>query len=520
MADQQTQLAAANAPPSSGGDSGGDSGIDNGRRRPQRTLVVYSGPTSLDRTKGKGGLYLDNMDYFVEHGISCPGEGVPYDRPGAGRGREADYEDDLDAAEPVSVRYAFVLTREVADRYSAPGGRLAEKIRECRGVGERALSHDEEKHPFIHVFVREDRCYDMESIRTVLTEIDVSAHYDNLLFLNCGLVGPRFGPGTPTHVPLSPFGDRYAKLHGQPQQRHEKVPYSHWSQLYTSRLTDSVKLVGHSINTHFHTFSPHVQSFLYAVRSETIPVLVKKCGAIYDCGMKRGRLSEYSKERFEIVERYEVGMSKCILECGYEIAAAFVNRYVFGEAMVYDKETTRGMELDDTMSDIWYEEQIRKLTSMMPRTTRKWWRDNLGSPEEDEDEDEEDAFARHQWDVLPWDHFLFFKVSRFVPKDVQKLMNYNEAELEAYGISVVPNDARDWLKARSWLNRSRRREALKAGLALLLMLVVLRLARRRCVIAWKRRVGGLLQSPRRSRAQGWPLGLLLLKREKSRNYDR
>ena len=38
---------------------------------PQKTLVVYSGPTSMDRLQDKNGMYFDNMNYFLEHGISC-----------------------------------------------------------------------------------------------------------------------------------------------------------------------------------------------------------------------------------------------------------------------------------------------------------------------------------------------------------------------------------------------------------------------------------------------------------------
>jgi hypothetical protein len=83
--------------------------------------------------------------------------------------------------------------------------------------------------------------------------------------------------------------------------------------------------VGHSINTHFHTFFPHVQSFLYALRTDTVPILLSS-GAIYDCGLTQEELGGDPEKRFQLINRYEVGMSTQLLKRGYKIATAFVNR--------------------------------------------------------------------------------------------------------------------------------------------------------------------------------------------------
>lgn len=396
-------------------DSGDDG--DSTENGPHRTLVVYSGPTSMDRLQDKNGMYIDNMNYFLEHGISCYDD-VP--------GRNND-----DDSEPVIVKYAFVLTQEVVDYYTAPNGPLTKKIQECKGVDKNVEENNngEGSSPFIKVITRQDRCYDMESIRTVVTTMNVQALYDNLLFVNCGLVGPKFGSGTPKLVPSTPTKQN-------PKQK--LVPYSHWSQIYTSRLTDSVRLVGHSINTHFHTFFPHVQSFLYAIRTDTVPILLS-AGSIYDCGLSQEELGNDAEKRFELINRYEVGMSTQLLKRGYKIATAFVNRYGFGKSLVYDKDSTWGTEIDDTVSDIWYEDGIRNLTASMPRPAPKWWglvgNTGLRSPEENQ-------FEYHQWDILPWDYYMFFKVSRLVPEDVQSVMNYDVEELQRSNVPVIANDPR------------------------------------------------------------------------------
>ena len=88
----------------------------------------------------------------------------------------------------LTLRYVFVLTQQVADYYLSPQGKISQKRDECA-----SNNLGESSEEYIKVIVRQDRCYDMESMRIVLEneEIDVANRFDNLLFVNCGLVGPK-----------------------------------------------------------------------------------------------------------------------------------------------------------------------------------------------------------------------------------------------------------------------------------------------------------------------------------------
>lgn len=130
-------------------------------------------------------------------------------------------------------------------------------------------------------------------------------------------------------------------------------------------------------------------------------------------------------------------MSTQLLNRGFKIATAFINRYEFGKSLLYDKHSQIGAELDDTVSDIWYEDGIRKLTATLPRPKHKFW-----GAEERTSSGSLRFHGNHQWGILPWDYFVFFKTSRFVPGDVQSEMNYNTHELENNGVPVIVNDPR------------------------------------------------------------------------------
>ena len=411
---------------------------------PQKTLVIYSGPTSMNRHEDKNGIYHDNMVYFLENGISCNDDNIPM------RG-----DDDGDNND-VIVKYVIVLTKEVADYYTSPNGPITKIRDKCKAAAtqQQHQGGSINKSPgiFIDVKTREDRCYDMESMRIVLNEIDVQASYDNLLFLNCGLVGPKLGPGSPKLIPTKDVDGRVdtSKL----------VPYSHWTQLYTSRLDDEVRMVGQSLNTHFHTFFPHVQSFLYAIKTETASILTK-AGAIYDCGLKQIEFVTHEAKRYELIERYEVGMSSTLIKQGYKIATAFLNRWDMGSSLVMDSnsineekyKTIYGVTLDDTLSDMWYESGLRNLTSVLNSDLpRDWWRrdSNDGNTvQSSELRKKEDTYDYHKYDLLPWDYFVFFKVSRLVTEDIQNEINYDTlAENKVLVVSQDPRKSPDefWLR--------------------------------------------------------------------------
>ena len=81
---------------------------------PQKTLVIYSGPTSMNRHVDKNGIYHDNMKYFLENGINC---------------NDDSYSENDNNDNDVIVKYVFVLTSEVAEYYTASDG-LITKIRD------------------------------------------------------------------------------------------------------------------------------------------------------------------------------------------------------------------------------------------------------------------------------------------------------------------------------------------------------------------------------------------------------
>lgn len=368
------------------------------RKEQKRTLVVYSGPTSLDPTIGKNDVYLTNFEYFIEHGIECHGLGGTDDP-------EQPYED-------LNLQYVIVLTQDVADKYTAEDGLITKKQMECRAaqqeqqlMNKKVMGNDSS---LITVLVREDRCYDMESLLLVSRTYDIPHLYDHMVYINCGLAGPKFGSGSPEH---------WEHL-------------SSWTQLYTSLLSDKVQMVGHTLNTHFNTvYSPHVQSFLFAVNTPMIDIWLKT-GAIYECGISN---EDFHDElvKMALVWRYEVGISRVLLERGYSIAAAFMHQQgSLGTPLIIDGNSTFGRHFDREEiihSDVFLEEGVRRLTeSSFP---------------------EYDDFRKYA--ILPWDCYVFFKVSRLIPSDIQEVMQY-----EHLGpVKVVPNDARS-SSIREWRRRA------------------------------------------------------------------
>lgn len=141
--------------------------------------------------------------------------------------------------------------------------------------------------PSVRVVLRRDRCYDLEATRTVLKTLDV-ARYDYYLKVNCGLVGPLL------------LGDWVARG-------------LYWPMLFIEPLRDGrTKLVGLTGACEFY---PHVQSFLFALDRRGLRT-VRDAGVIFDC---KDILEKKDGVR-ALVYMYEVGMSKAIVDAGYEIA--------------------------------------------------------------------------------------------------------------------------------------------------------------------------------------------------------
>lgn len=113
-----------------------------------RTVVVYTGPTQLDRKEGKNELYLRNFEFFLSHkGVDC------------------DRHDTI-----------ITLSDETYDFYMRNNNTRLQRLSQSCG---KALS----------IVRRQDTCYDMGSIHMVSTAFDIH-QYDYFVYLNCGVVGP------------------------------------------------------------------------------------------------------------------------------------------------------------------------------------------------------------------------------------------------------------------------------------------------------------------------------------------
>lgn len=179
----------------------------------------------------------------------------------------------LDNAVDCSKHSTLIITTdEVAEAYR---GRIEKMNEDLCGESQYSIT----------VSVRVDKCYDMESMATFVRKINPTK-YDYFLYVNGGMIGPKM------------FGDE------------------HWTKTFTSRLSNKVKLVGVSINMSFH---PHVQSMVLATDRVGLDV-IKNSGAIYDCGVMNNE-EMTDAQRWELIMKYEIGMSRVIVEAGYTITS-------------------------------------------------------------------------------------------------------------------------------------------------------------------------------------------------------
>jgi len=175
------------------------------------------------------------------------------------------------------------------------------------------------KGPSARVVARRSACYDMETARMAfMGELGVDVgDYDYFVYVNCGLTGP----GTMTAEHLDP-----------PYQQ-QFTPDLPWTEAFTSKLNERVKMSGLTLNmmglARKKNKEPHVQSFLYALDRKGVEI-IQQSNSVYDClaeeppnqdptGLRRDlALKEYML--LDIVMRYEIGMSNSILEAGYALS--------------------------------------------------------------------------------------------------------------------------------------------------------------------------------------------------------
>eukprot|EP00980_Cylindrotheca_fusiformis_P023438 scaffold10477_cov92-Cylindrotheca_fusiformis.AAC.1 len=111
------------------------------------TVVVYTGPTQLDRKEGKNELYLRNFEYFLTHkGVDCENHDT-----------------------------IITLSNETYNYYMQKDSILQQLSGTCGNA--------------LRVVRRQDTCYDMGSLYMVLNSFDIN-QYEYFVYLNCGVVGP------------------------------------------------------------------------------------------------------------------------------------------------------------------------------------------------------------------------------------------------------------------------------------------------------------------------------------------
>jgi hypothetical protein len=178
----------------------------------KRTVVVYSGPTSLER-EDRGLLYLLNFEYFLENGIICDGN---HDT-------------------------VIVVTQEVAEHYR-------EKVHK------KQCAHNSASR--VEMLTRENVCYDMESVRVALNSnqvINVTS-YDYFVYVNCGMTGPKLP---------QPHSSFFWSFFWSRTNQQQQPP---WTHRLTSTLNDQVQMTGLTLNcfegNDYRSF--RVQSFVFA----------------------------------------------------------------------------------------------------------------------------------------------------------------------------------------------------------------------------------------------------------------
>lgn len=278
-------------------------------KQTKHVWIIYSGPTDPTNT-----LYDTNFRFFLRHGL------------------------------PSSYHRCFSNSSVVIVLTTASWTTYAETIEHLN-----ATCGD------LHIAIRANRCYDMESARVVLKEQrHFMAHDDNLVFLNCGLLGPFL------RLPVAP-------------------EHQFWAWSFTDLLDEHIKLSGLTINCggKLGVRQAHVQSMLWATDATGLTAILD-AGAIYDCGDQLKR----SKGRDELINRYELGLSKAIMKAGWGIMAlhSSASHFVWSNASSHPKGPR------------WWG----------PRWCRDVWNDH------------------HLDTKVPLESAIFWKVSRQRPSSVQR----------------------------------------------------------------------------------------------------
>jgi hypothetical protein len=286
----------------------------------KKTVVVYTGPTSLARSIGKNELYLDNFEYFLSHG-----------------GIDCDKHDTI-----------VTLSDETYSFYMDNNKLLKQFAASCGSA--------------LTVLRRKDTCYDLGSVHLVTNTVDLTK-YKYFVYLNCGVVGPLWWGNDVSFSSLP------------------------WTYFFTSLLNDQVKMSGLSINCKSRsTYSTHIQSMAFALDQQGLETVLKS-GAIYDCKQSNTNMDLIAQQN--LIERYELGMSRAILDSGYNIASwlSTLGAHNRNRPLVIDNSD------DHHCRDVWYADQFLRISGGYPSAS-----DSM--------------------------NLTFFKTSRFITPDILDEVGY------------------------------------------------------------------------------------------------
>jgi len=153
-----------------------------------------------------------------------------------------------------------------------------------------------------------------------------------------------------------------------------------WTVDFTKHFTSDVHMVGLSHVCHGkHT---HVQSSAFALDKKGID-LIRNSNVVFDCRNDNQGVAT-GEDRYDnlsaIVGRYEIGMSQTILEAGYKLHS------ILGDLTIdkVSRETCTG-------DDMWLTSRLKTIYGDIPSLKQ----------------------------------VLFFKTSRYLPKDIQSLIGFN-----------------------------------------------------------------------------------------------
>ena len=175
------------------------------------------------------------------------------------------------------------------------------------------------------VIERENTGLDFGGYIEALSRLDWASSYDIIVFVNGTLLGPLF--------PMYRYGED-------------------WLSHFTSLLSTYTRLAGITINLNIQkdrSMEPHVQSMLYVMERRTLENL-RNWGVLVPVP------ASLSKD--EIIVKYEVGISKALLQHGYNIASLLplFQGVDFTKLLASESARQSMMKLSpNSQGDVWYQ---------------------------------------------------------------------------------------------------------------------------------------------------------------------